>query len=369
MNENSLIRDIGRSYIVSSMLPAALFITLGIFIYRANIPQLLSIPVLSNQYSASLYLLFAATVMWVGFALYSMTNWTVRFYEGYYIPPGVREVIVFLCFKWVHRIKKRHIEKIITANKEKPSDLNKIINETYDRAWSDYSELELSSPLRESDLLPTRLGNVLRASEQYPEKYGLRAGIQLWTRLVVFLPLNLANSLEEKNNNLLFLLNSSLLSYLMGLVAFTNWGVCKIFQSCSSTLFTPTFIKSQGILSSFIKGLSENQFLVLGLIWILIGYALYILSIPVAKTIGLLIRSCYDMYRFDLLKQLNYSIPQTLAQERKIWQKISDFIVTGGRLGTIPMDFEYELRKEFIGEQQQVIEILYQKRPGWKGKS
>lgn len=348
MNENSLIKDIGRSYIVSSMLPAALFITLGVFIYRANIPQLLSTSIISDQFSASLYFLFAGFIMWAGFALYSMVNWTVRFYEGYYVPSWLKEFIVFLCFRWVHRKKTRYIKKVIKANKEKSANWGEIIDQNYDRAWADYSDVELSGPMREEDLLPTRLGNVLRGSEKYPEKYGLTAGIDLWTRLATVLPPNIANTLEEKNNNMLFLLNSSLLSYIMSIFAFWNWGSCKVNQSCSTTLTLIKFIDLRKGLSSCANGLAENEFLILGFVWIFVGYVLYILSIPVAKTMGLLIRSSFDLYRFDLLKQLNYSIPRTLTQEKKIWQKISDFIVTGGNLGVKPLEFKYNLRSELL---------------------
>ena len=353
MNENSLIRDIGRSYIVSSMLPAAFFIALGVFIYRANIPQLLSIPILSDKYSASLYFLFAGLIMWAGFALYSMVNWTVRFYEGYYLLGWMKKVLVFLFFGREYKKKTKYIERVLQAKKNRPVGWEEIIDENYNQAWSDFSDAELSIPLRADDLMPTRLGNVLRASEQYPEKYGLTAGIETWSRLATLLPPNMANALEEKNNNMLFLLNSSLLSYFMGVFAFGTWGICKINQSCSTTLGIVRAFGVKDGLSSYLKGFAENEYLLLGCFWILVGYILYVLSIPVAKTIGLLIRSSFDLYRFDLLKQLNYSIPSTFSQERKAWGKISDFIVTGGSLGTIPLEIEYNLREEYLNEPSQ----------------
>lgn len=353
MNENSLIRDIGRSYIVSSMLPSAFFITLGAFLFRAFIPQLFLTPILPDQFFASLFLLFAACIMWTGFALYSMVNWTVRFYEGYYMPYRLKKIIIYLCFRVAHRNKTLRIRNVQRAIREQQPNWEKVIDDNYLQAWADYSDAELSGPLREADLLPTRLGNVLRASEQYPEKYGITAGINLWTRLVTMLPSELVNSLEEKNNNMLFLLNSSLLSYLLGVFSFVVWGICKLGNSCSTKLDVLSLMGIKEPLSSYSKGLAETDFLVLGCMLMIFGYFLYIFSIPVAKTIGLLIRSSFDLYRFDLLRQLNHSVPRTLSKEQRVWAKLSDFLVTGGSLGVMPLEFKYHLRSELVTENKE----------------
>ena len=95
---------------------------------------------------------------------------------------------------------------------------------------------------------------------------------------------------------------------------------------------------------------NKFQYLLIALLWFIFGYFLYILSVPVAKTLGLLIRSSFDLYRFDLLKQLNHPIPKSLKQERKAWQKLSDFFVTGGSLGVLPLEFDYNLKPEFRDE-------------------
>ena len=83
MDDTSIIKEIGRSYIVSSLLPAGFFITLGIFIYRSIIPEILLTAVPFDQFSVSVLVLYSTVVMWVGFALYSIVHWTVRVYEGY----------------------------------------------------------------------------------------------------------------------------------------------------------------------------------------------------------------------------------------------------------------------------------------------
>lgn len=356
MNENSLIKDIGRSYIISSMLPAGLFVTLEVFFYRNFVLSLFVDKNISGQLSVGLAILLLATlIMWIGFALFSIVNWTVRLYEGYYLPSWLSKLLVFIFYKGPHKKKTKYIQQIMQANQELPPDWKEKVDKYYNQAWSDYSDLELSSPIRQEHLLPSKLGNVLRASEQYPEKYGLiaGAGINIWPRLTVLLPLNMANQLEDKNNSILFLLNSSLLSYASGLIAVLFSVVFRIVHAYPRILI---YIENQAVKDVFnnsTPATNEIKYLIFAGVWFLLGYALYIFSIPVAKTMGLLIRSSFDLYRFDLLKQLNYSLPETLSQEQSLWMKISDFIVTAGILGRRPLEFEYNLRSELLTGRQQ----------------
>ncbi len=329
MNENSLIRDIGRSYIVSSILPAAIFVALVASFYQDFIlSYFVNGEEIDNIATGLIVFLLSASIMWIGFALYSSINWTVRLYEGYYLHPLIKKLLVTIFFRRRHRNKIKYINKVLQANKHMSPDSKNVINKYYDQAWADYGDVELSSPLREEDLLPSMLGNVLRASEQYPAKYGLTAGVNMWTRLSVLLPPEMASILEEKNNNILFLLNSSLLAYLHSLLALVI-GVVNYNTQANGFIVRQIWIA----VTCFVA-----------------GYILYLLSVPVAKTLGLLIRSSFDLYRFDLLKQLNYSVPSSLSQEQALWLKISDFIVTAGSLGKIPLEFEYDLQRKYLSE-------------------
>lgn len=335
--DTNFIKDIGRSYILSSMLPAALFVMLGGVFYQDFFYSLIvEKSELYNNLSIGLIIfILSVLITWIGFTLYSIVNLTVRFYEGYYLFPWLRKLLVFLFYKRMYRKKTKNIRAIMQARNVPSSDWNETVDKYYDLAWAEYGDVELSFPIREEDLLPSKLGNVLRASEQYPHRYGLTAGINLWTRLSILLPPRIAFELEEKNNNMLFLLNSSLLFYIHFLIA----------------------------VGAGLSGYSSepNKYAAIAIICLFFGYAMYISSVPVAKTIGLLIRSSFDMYRFDLLKQLNYPIPETLSQEKMLWTKISDFIVTAGNLGIKPLEFEYSLRSEFLSEKAETKKVTGKK--------
>jgi len=95
--ENSLIKDIGRSYIVSSFIPAALFISASVLIFK----EYLSIPSITGSSSdKDLFLgqwfIFTVVTVWVAFSLYSISDWTVRLFEGYFFPKPIKVVLTFV---------------------------------------------------------------------------------------------------------------------------------------------------------------------------------------------------------------------------------------------------------------------------------
>lgn len=55
----------------------------------------------------------------------------------------------------------------------------------------------------------------------------------------------------------------------------------------------------------------------------------YFLSVDAATHYGDMIRSCFDLFRLDLLKQLQFKRPTLLTEERTRWEKISQLIVYG----------------------------------------
>ena len=83
-----------------------------------------------------------------------------------------------------------------------------------------------SFPVRESSILPTRLGNVIRSFEGYPNaRYGID-GIVLWPRIVPKLPKEFADSLDGAKSSFDFMLNCSVLS-----IVVRNGCHCRRFKS------------------------------------------------------------------------------------------------------------------------------------------
>jgi hypothetical protein len=219
----------------------------------------------------------------------------------------------------------------------------------YRAAKVEYSNLEKVAPLDENNLLPTRFGNILLASEQYSEEKYRMDGFTLWTRLLQALPKQLIDQVEEKNNQMLFLLNSSLLSYINGGIAFLIGLIglpCQIFPSWS--ICHPRQMPCNYFESSFEK-ISPSEYLVISIAFFVVGYVIYRLALPVTEAFGLLVRSGFDLYRFDMLRQLNIEVPPHLVDEMQIWEKISEYMSAGNRLARDSqrsMDFDYFAREE-----------------------
>jgi hypothetical protein len=304
VSENSLIRDIGRSFIVSSFIPSALFITVASLVFRDFFPYVLATRLIANdQLYAGQWFLFALFVFWTGFGLYSAWNWTVYLFEGYLIPSWLAEGMK----ERLHNQKTKRMERIneFCQMKERRSkctaaeiaSISRIEQENYAnkqlQAMEDYQIVELSYPKDKQNFLPTRLGNLLRASEMYSwDRYRME-GVTCFSRLVHLFPTSFANQLEEQNNKFIFLLNSSLLSLMIGLLCFL---VILLRQPCywlhpklmSGVLqFYSNFACTNGIPQNFFQkgfaSLSETKYFFIGLGFLAAGYLIYRIALTAAN--------------------------------------------------------------------------------------
>ncbi len=59
------------------------------------------------------------------------------------------------------------------------------------------------------------------------------------------------------------------------------------------------------------------------------SYVLYFIAVKAAEDFSFIIMAAFDLYRFDLIKQLRIKMPDTLEQEKRVWKKIDRFIREG----------------------------------------
>jgi hypothetical protein len=154
----------------------------------------------------------------------------------------------------------------------------------------------------EDDVLPTRLGNVLRAAEMY-SLYRYRADeILLWPRIYHILPRELLRDIDDARATLEFLLVVSL------------W--------CVGFAIGNVIV---ALLANGPLGLAAGIFAG-GLVF---AYLAYVSAIPAAAEYGAYIRTAFEAYRFDLLAQLRVPTPVNLADERRRWSALCAFILNG----------------------------------------
>jgi hypothetical protein len=141
-------------------------------------------------------------------------------------------------------------------------------------------------------LLPTRLGNLLRAAEDYPwRRYGLATGV-LWPRLWGVMPENAQNEIIAARKRLDAAVRLIVWSLLFLLWAFWAW--------------------------YWVIPLA-----LLGIAW---GYWQ---ALDAAGVYGELLRAAFDLHRFALYKSLRWPLPSNPADEHQIGRQLTYFLWRG----------------------------------------
>ena len=163
-------------------------------------------------------------------------------------------------------------------------------------------ELFYGFPPAPTPLLPTRLGNVLRAAESYPEsRYGLD-GVFFWPRLFPLLPDALRTAVADARADLerQVVVCSLALSFCAVSAGFAVFGDIRL------AVWLPS------VAGSLLLALTAYR----GAVLAAVGY-------------GDLVRSSYDLYRRALLKALDYAIPATLEDEQALWSELGKLLYRG----------------------------------------
>ena len=155
-------------------------------------------------------------------------------------------------------------------------------------------------PAKAAELLPTALGNILRARERSPERrYGLDA-VVCWPRLWSLLP-------EIVRKNLVVARSS-----LENLVELWFWGLLFLIW----TVWTPWA-------------------LLVGLLWMILAYGM---ALQAAMAYGDLIEAAFDLHRMELYDALGWPRPKNSAEEKRMGTQLTEFLWRG----TMPESLEYE---------------------------
>jgi hypothetical protein len=244
----------------------------------------------------------------------------LRFLEGYWYPwlRPLRQV----CIQHYRNLKTRLMQRSnalrnIEAEQAKKLQAFKVTIETKGAATLTSTErdeflrlneqlltpvqqetlVRLRQELREmptnTDLMPTRLGNLLRAAERKPfDKYGLDA-IICWSRLWLLLPDAVKKDLQNARADL----NSAARVWLWSLL-FVLWTFAGIWWAAPL-----------GILSAL--------------------FVYYYWAIAAARTYGELIEASFDLYRHLLYQSLRWNLPSDPTEERRVGKELTEYLWRG----------------------------------------
>jgi hypothetical protein len=174
--------------------------------------------------------------------------------------------------------------------------------ESHRRRWSrldteqdaDYMRRFYGFPVRTADVLPTRLGNTLRAAEDYAgddERYGMDA-VFYWPRLYLLLPADTRTLVEDYRS-----------------------GLDRMVLVASLALVFPF----AGLIVLAVAHTSWLAWGVSAAVALLIVWAAYEAAVSAAVAYGDVVRACFDLYRRTLLQQYGLVLPASLEDERTLW--------------------------------------------------
>ena len=159
-------------------------------------------------------------------------------------------------------------------------------------------------------LMPTKLGNALKASEVYSNARYSADAVVLWPRLYQVLPKEFQGQVNTAEVSVGFGLTISFLSGLFAVVA----GIIMLGQGRSIGLFLLF------VLGSFA-----------------VSWMAYIAAFHAALPYGELIRTGFDLYRGKLLEELGFEKldkpdPKKPLEARQLWKEINLFVYRGGEV-------------------------------------
>lgn len=314
----------GRAFVIGSLLPATLFILALQLVVVPMLPwQVRPVPgleILDQRWTVAVLTL---AVVIVAGLLHAFNTPIVRLYEGYPWQHG-------LIGTWMCRRHRQQLEDAVRGRKEASairrslhgpdeeslvSDLQVLQNNLANRIAEDY-------PVGRS-VLPTRIGNTIRSFENYPRKqYGIWA-VTLFPRFVAKIPKDHAAVIDDAKTMLDVVIHLSFLTSALAVIVLTTGCIYPI--PLTSWYWT-----------------SQWAATIVGAV--ALSALLYYGSIGRAKEWGDLVRGAFDIYRWDVLKDLGYSQkPATLDEERELWNDISRQLAYGDALDGVKPRYSPEL--------------------------
>ncbi|MFI2352792.1 hypothetical protein ACH492_38625 [Streptomyces sp. NPDC019443] len=220
----------------------------------------------------------------------------IRAYEGYrpswMARPGVR----------FQTWRKQRLEFKLNLRKRPSGLLWRYMKreEEIEKRNRKYARYYRTFPLVGS-VLPTRLGNVMRAAERYPNhRYGVD-GVYFWPRLYGLLPDALLTPLGAARNSIERMLVLSSLSALFAVVA-------AVFAFLTVPLEAWLPCVGGAILLSFLA---------------------YRAAVSAAVGYGELIRAAYDTHRRELWAKVGWETQEAFDKERASWRRVSQVLYRG----------------------------------------
>lgn len=342
---STLTKQLWGSFLLSSGLPAVAFVLGFQALVAPRLPEtwrLLDAPAaLEAEWTTALA---AIAVVIVATALMALNGPIIRLFEGYPLEGS------WIGGKMTERRRRRAreaevwcvgVRSILRGYDRLGPKAAVLIDE---RAVVDLDDMrnEVAQDLpavypASERVLPTRLGNVIRAFEDYPEdKYGIY-GVTTWPRLAAVMDDAYGRQIAGAKQPFDLMVNFSVVSALLA------------FLTLVASLVWPRELAR-----------SPAGWLIWGgavTLMLLLTFVLYGLALPRAAAWGDTVKGAFDLHRWKLLEALGFSArPRTMDEERELWQRIGGHMLFGRMTTYEPL--EYAAADEPAAEEPQWLRVL-----------
>lgn len=327
------LEKLGNNFLVAAMIPSLGLVISCMFVFDPILHIAENYQIDEGIYSLlGISPFVAVPTIIIGFTLTALNTFILKFFEGY---------VFFHRFPFMRNAHTRKANRLIErreAIKKEIEWLNQNQNKTQEQELL-LSDLKTSYytlvaiydqlyPPTNAEIMPTRFGNILKASEAYSgTRYGIDA-VQFWPRLWHVIPTSYRQTIDDARNELSFLVNMSTLSTVFYILCFLA------ILTNASSFFLDTSAAFENSSRYFLSGLVAIFFT-----WFFNKAALFSVG-----DFGIMIRSAYDLFRLDLLEQFRLKHPKDSVEEFRVWKNLGELIV----LGQESLEFEplqYEIKK------------------------
>lgn len=307
----SFAGSFGKSVVLGIYLPVVLVLSAWVLIVEPIIPASISIfQRLSIQADEKAWQVLGVLLLSMIFTalLYNLNNRVVNLLEGY---PLMTSILGGLLLAR-HAKEVSTIDRKLLAAHAVLSDSSINTNETLLlQIRARYRELISSRnrfPYKTEYLLPTRLGNIIRAFETYPEmQYGM-GGVTLWPALTGVLDDMTRGQIEEARTAFGFTVNSTV--------------ICAIGALYGAGL--SLYLVVNGLTDAVEMTLSAT------FVFLLLTVLAYRATVPTAAAWGEYVKRAFDTFREPLLKKYGINrLPNDIYEERRLWRLITQQILAG----------------------------------------
>jgi hypothetical protein len=299
------------SLVLSALFPVLLFLTaltlvvLPITPYGHELTSAVQDPKYWQDH-ASVALVLTLVVLTLSVLLFNMNTPIIRLYEGYpWKDSWIGEWMIRRCQRrhdeanaLQRRISRLRLEARLAGVDPGVAGLG-LLQEKLSRATDVARHL----------LLPTRLGNTIRAFEIYPQQQYAIDAMNLWPRLQSLVDGNLAQTLDSVKTSFDFMIHGAFFAAVLAVLT----GAGGLYWKAAASPLGPWVLWAIG--------------------FGLVSYLFYLASIRRAMEWGAQVKTAFDLHRLTLLGKLGYEgKPTSLVDERRIWENVNYKLLFPGEM-------------------------------------